>query len=295
LTVLNITRRAAFRFIWIGIIAMLFFSCKSTKEITTVKKIRHMSCGRILKNVSANEPSYETLAVKRVAVSVEAQGKSHSFRASYKIRRDSVIQINAQKATIPVGKLEITPDSFKAVYYIDKEYYEGALNFLAKRLGMDVGYDMFEAVFTNQLFSFRNDSKDRDFRDFHCDIDDGMYRISSMKDRKLRKVIRKEEKLERYRSRFDEEHLIRQDIFVDPDRFVIRKLMFNDIDYNRTMSLNFSHFEMIDGRWFPEEIRLDYKGEENYTVKVKLSRVSFDEPENFIFRIPSKYKQILLN
>jgi hypothetical protein len=293
--VLNIIRRVVFRFIWVGIIATLLFSCKSTEKVTTARKIRHMSCGRILKNVSVNEPSYENMSVKRVSVSVEAQGKSHSFRASYRIKRDSVIQINAQKATIPVGKLEITPDTFRAVYYIDKEYYEGALNYLSKRLGMDIGFDMFEAIFTNQLFSFRNDPKDRDFRDFHCVIDDGMYRISSMKDRKLRKVIRKEEKLERYRNRFDEEHLIRQDIYVDPNRFVIRKLVFNDIDYNRTMSLDFSHFEMIDGRWFPEEIRLNYTGKENYEVKVKLSRISFDQPESFNFRIPSKYKQILLN
>ena len=291
----NFIRRGALRLIWVGIIATLLFSCKTAEKVATVKKIRHMSVGRILKNVSANEPTYETLAVKRVSVNVDAQGKSHSFRASYKIKRDSVIQLNAQKATIPVGKLEITPDTFKAVYYIDKEYFEGALNYLSKRMGMDIGFDMFEAILTNQLFSFRNDPKDRDFRDFHCEIDQNMYRISSMKDRKLRKVIKKEEKMERYRNRFDEEHLIRQDIFVDPDRFVIRKLVFNDIDYNRTMTLDFSHFEVIDGRWFPQEISLDYAGEENYSVKVKLNRISFDQPENFNFKIPSKYKQILLN
>ena len=290
----NFIKRGVLRLIWVGILATLLFSCKTTEKVAAVKKIRHMSVGRILKNVSANEPSYKTLAVKRVSVNVDAQGKSHSFRASYKIKRDSVIQLNAQKATIPVGKLEITPDTFKAVYYIDKEYFEGALNYLSKRLGMDIGFDMFEAILTNQLFSFRNDPKDRDFRDFHCEIVQNMYRISSMKDRKLRKVIKKEEKLERYRNRFDEEHLIRQDIFVDPNRFVIRKLVFNDIDYNRTMTLDFSHFEMIDGRWFPQEISLDYTGEENYSVKVKLNRISFDQPENFNFKIPSKYKQILL-
>lgn len=254
-----------------------------------------MSCGRILKNVSANEPAYRTLAVKRVAVSMEVGGKSHSFRASYKIRRDSVIQIYAQKATIPVGKLEITPDTFRAVYFLDKECIKGALSSISKRLGLPVGYDMFEAVFSNQLFSFRKNQRERDFRDFHCEIDSDMYRITSMKDRKFRKVLRKEEKMTRYRNRIDEEHLIREDIYVDPTMFVIRKIEFNDLDYNRKLNLNFSHFGIIDGRWFPQEIRMEYNGEQEFRVKVKLNRISFDVPENFNFRVPSRYKQKLLN
>jgi len=284
-------------FIIIGVTLAAFFlnGCKAKQVAVAPKKIRHLSVGRVTKFVRENSLNYKTLSVKKANLSVTNNGKSVSARAYYKIRRDSVIQISGQKLTIPIGKMEINPDSFRVVYYLDQENIFGSFDYFSNMLGIDVDYNIIQSILTGQLFSLRQDSRENNFRDFACEIENGFYKITSLRDRKLRKITRNEDKLERYRNRQEDNHLIKQDIYVDPDSFVVRKIIFDDMDFHRKLEFEFSNFEKVNNQWFPSSIIVEFTGEKTLRISMDLSKISIDDDWNFNFNIPPKYRNRYLN
>lgn len=279
---------------WVIILSFFFTSCKQTQKIAIPKRIKRYSVGKVIKMTNDNSLKFETLTVKKAAISFSNDGKTTSVRGSYKIRRDSIIQVYAQKLSIPLGKLEVNTDSFKMVYFIEQELLVGKNNYFSKLLGMDVDFSVLQALLSNKMFSFRQDPREKDFKEFYCDIEDDMYKISSLRDRKLRRFNKNEEKLERYRNRLDEGHVIKQDIYIDPDSFVVRKMVFNDLDNNRGVKLEFSRYEKVMDQWFPALIEIQITGEKKIELSIELSKISMNNETNFGFSVSPKYKKKLI-
>jgi len=287
-------KRLIFRFYWVFILAVFLAGCKQTEKIAAPKKIKRYSVGKVIKMTNENSLKYETLSVKKVAVSLTIDGNTTSVRGSYKIRRDSIIQLYAQKMAIPVGKMEVNVDSFRMVYFLDQELFVGKNNYLSKLLGMDVDFGVLQALLSNKMFSFRQDPRDKDFKEFSCDIEDEMYKISSIRDRKIRKFSKNEDKLERYRNRMDEGHVIKQDIYIDPDSFVVRRMVFKDLENNKGLKLEFSDYEKVMDQWFPGSIKMQVTGEKQLELSIELSKISLNDETNFGFSVSPKYKKKLI-
>jgi hypothetical protein len=115
-----------------------------------------------------------------------------------------------------------------------------------------------------------------------------------MRDRKLSRITKNEDRLVRYRSRMDEGHLMKQNIYVDPDKFVISKMTLDDIDLNRKVILEFSKFEKVDNQWFPSYITMNFKGDKNIELTIDLSKISLNDEQNFGFTVTPKYKKKIL-
>lgn len=283
-----------FCLLWVIILSFFFSGCKQTEKIAVPKKIKRYSVGKVIKMTNDNSLKFETLSVKKFILSFSNDGRSTSIRGSYKIRRDSIIQLYAQKLTIPLGKLEVNTDSFRMVYFLEQELLVGKNNYLNKLLGMDIDFSVLQALLSNKIFSFRQDPREKDFKEFYCEIEDDMYKISSIRDRKLRKFNKNEEKLERYRNRLDEGNVIKQDIYIDPDSFVVRRMVFNDLDTNRGVRLEFSNYEKVMDQWFPGMINMQLTGEKKIELSVELSKISLNDESNFGFSVSPKYAKKLI-
>jgi hypothetical protein len=287
-------KRLYYSFFGIIILSFLLSGCKQTEKIAAPKRIKRYSVGKVIKMTNENSLKFETLSVKKVTLSFSNDGKTTSIRGSYKIRRDSIIQMYAQKLSIPVGKLEVNTDSFKMVNFLDQEVLLGKDNYLSKLLGMDIDFGVLQALLSNKMFSFRQDTRDKDFKEFFCEIEDDMYKISSIRDRKLRKLNKNEEKLGRYRNRSDEGHVIKQDIFIDPDSFVVKRMIFNDLDTNKGVILEFSDYEKVLDQWFPASIKMKVTGEKKIEMAIELSKITLNDETNFGFSVSPKYKKRLI-
>jgi hypothetical protein len=287
-------KRLIYCFIWLFILTFFIAGCRQTQKVTAPKRIKRYSVSKVIKMTNEKSLKYETLSVKKVVFYLSEDGKTTSARGSYKIRHDSIIQLNAQKLAIPIGKMEVNVDSFKMVYFLDQEIFVGKNNYLSKLVGMDLDFSVLQALLSNKMFSFRQDPKDKDFKDFSCDIEDDMYKITSIRDRKLRKLNKNEDKLERYRNRLEEGHVIKQDIYIDPDSFVVRRMVFNDLDNNRRANIEFSKYEKVKNQWFPGLIKMQVKGEKQIELSVELSKISIDDETNFGFSVSPKYKRKLI-
>lgn len=281
-------------FFCVIIFSFFLSGCKQAEKIAAPKRIKRYSVGRVIKIVNEKSLKYETLSVKKVSVSFSSDGKGTSIRGSYKIRRDSIIQLYAQKLAIPIGKMEVNADSFKLISFLGQELFTGRNNYLSKLVGMDLDFGVLQALLSNKLFSFHQDPKDKDFKDFVCEIEDNMYKVSSIRDRKLKRFNKNEERLERYRNRLDIGHLIKQDIYIDPDSFVVKKMVFNDLDNNRAVKLEFSNYEKVMNQWFPGLIEMKLTGDKHFDLSIELSKVSLNDENNFGFSVSPKYKRKLI-
>jgi hypothetical protein len=158
-------------------------------------------------------------------------------------------------------------------------------------IGYDVDYHAIQSILSNQMQSLKQDLKENQFKDYVSVIEDNMYKISSIRDRKFKKFSSNDERMERFKQRKDESHLVKQDIFVDPDIFVVRKEVFHDLDTDRIVTIAFSEFKAIGEKWFPGVIRVSLTGKEKIEIEVELSKVTIDDETDFSFTIPSKYKR----
>ncbi len=240
--------------------------------------------------MTENELKYRTLSVKKVNLTIENSGKVHSVRGFYRIKRDSIIQVSAQTLIIPVGKLELGTDSFKVVNHLGKQVMKGTIQNIAETIGYDIDFQIIQSILSNHMQSLKQELRENQFKEYVLVVEDNMYKISSIRDRRFRKFAANEMKLERFKQRKDEQHLVKQDIFVDPDIFVVRKEIYHDIDTDRIITIEFSEFKAIGTKWFPGKIHLTVSGKEKLDIQVELSKVSIDDENDFSFSIPSKYK-----
>ena len=285
-------------FIWclygVIILSLLFSGCKQAQQVAAPKRIKRYSVGKVIKMTNENSLKYETLSVRKVVMSFSNDGKNSSIRGSYKIRRDSIIQLTGQKLAIPVGKMEINTDSFRVVNYLEQELLYGKNTYLSKFLGMDIDFGVMQALMSNKMFSFRQDTREKDFKEYNCQIEDDMYKISSISDRKFRKFNKNEDKLDRYRNRLDEGHVIKQDIYVDPDSFVVKRMVFKDLDNNKGAIIDISKYEKVMGQWFPGLIKIQITGDKKIELSIESSKVSLNDERNFGFSFSPKYTKKLI-
>ena len=278
-------------FTCIGLILLLLAGCKHTEKVVIEKKVKPISVRRIVRMVNDNELKYNTLSIKKVNMTININGNVNSIRGLYKIKRDSILQISAQKLTIPVGKMEVDTDSFRIVNHLDKTVMSGSFQEISDLIGNEIDYQTVQSILSNHIQSLRQDQRENRFKDYVLAIEGNMYKISSIRERRFKKIASSEGKLERFKQRNDDEHLVKQDIFVDPDLFVVRKLVYDDIDAARVISIEFSEFKAQGDHWFPSNIHVSVSGNKKLDLQVELSKISVDDETDFGFSIPSKYKR----
>lgn len=269
----------------------LLVGCKHIEKVVIEKKLKPISVRRAVRMVNENELKFHTLSVKKVNLILNNDGNVNSIKAFYKIKRDSLIQVSAQKLTIPVGKLELNPDSFVVVYHIGKSVMTGTLQNISERIGVDIDFQAIQSILSNHLQPLKQDQKENQFKDYVISSAENMYKISSLRARRFKKISNNEEKLERFKQRKDEQRLVKQDIYIDPDIFVIRKVVYHDIDSGRVVTIESSDFMPLADKWFPGKIHVSMSGEKKMDLQIELSRVTIDDENDFGFSIPSKYKR----
>ncbi len=277
-----------------GIILMVLFlltGCKHVEKVVIEKKLKPISVRRAVRMVNENELKFQTLSVKKVNLILNNDGDVNSIKAFYKIKRDSLIQVSAQKLTIPVGKLELNQDSFVVVYHIGKSVMTGTLQNLSDRIGVDIDFQAIQSILSNRLQPLKQDQKENQFKDYVINTAENMYKISSIRARRFKIISSNEEKLERFKQRKDEQRLVKQDIYIDPDKFVIRKVVYHDLDSGRVVTIESSDFMPLSDKWFPGKIHVSVSGEKKLDLQIELSRVTIDDENDFGFSIPSKYKR----
>ncbi|MGD9929667.1 MAG: DUF4292 domain-containing protein [Mangrovibacterium sp.] len=278
----------------VGLFLLAMASCRAPKTLT-VEKLRPLSSNKLIRSIEENAFDYSSLDIKRIACQYETPDNKTSFRASLKWEQDNYIFMTVSKMNIPVARMLLSPDSVKMVNFLEKNYFLGDYAFLEKFISADIDFDVVQSIITNDVFSYRDDPKDNDFREFVSYTDSGMYVLQSLKNRKLGKIQRKgkEEKIDRYLKKLDEEDFVVQYLYVDPKMFKVRKIILDDPLNSRKVQVDFDNFVPVEKQLYPGSIDVHFISPENdLKMKLKLSKFSTENDPDINFNIPEKYKRV---
>lgn len=276
---------------FLGFLLLFFTGCKHVEKVVIERKLKPVSVRRVVRLVGENEVKFNTLSVKKFSLTINNDGNTQSVKGLYRIKKDSIIQVKAQKLTIPIGNLEIDKDSFRVVKHIGSSVILGTIQNINDLTGTDIDFQTIQAILSNHIQSIKQDQKDNPFKDYTMAIEQNMYKISSIRERRFNKFSNNENRLERFKQRNDEEHLVKHNIFIDPDIFVVRKVVFNDLNTGIAVKIEFSDFKELGTKWFPGTIHVSVSGKKKIDVQVELSKISIDDEKDFGFTIPPRYKR----
>jgi hypothetical protein len=281
--------------ILIIIIYLLLFSCKTSEKVPETR-LRPMSPGRLFRTIEDNTFDYSFFSVRRINIQIDDGESSNTFRAGMQAIRDRQILLSVTKFNIPLGRISLTPDSIVFVNYIERTYLSENYEALSNLLNFDLDFWAVQAILSGDILSFFED--DNEYRDYNSNISDGMYTLQSEKMRKLRKITEKgkSQKMERLLRRNEEEALIVNTFYFDPELFVMRRMILEDKTYSRNLVLTFSDHQKVGRKYFPGSIAMVFgSDEEKISLELKMSGFSTEYSELQPIRIPEKYDRLYLN
>lgn len=273
----------------IFIISILFFnSCKLSKTVVkddTPRRIHPISIKKLQNNVEDAYLDFEYLQFK-LSAKVNIADTKYSLKGQIRIKKDSIIWINLNHATgIPVVKMLLMNDSIVFRNNISSEYYAGSYSFLEDWFMLDLNYNYFQSMLTNELFTYPDyedifDLKKANYKD---GIDSSMYCLKSFKDRRLKRHLRKNQVAD----------LIIQNIFINPKTFKIADILIDEFEQNRKLNISYSDYAMIDNKHFPQEVDFIISTDTSaFDLKIKYSKITIEKELDFPFQIPDKYTKI---
>jgi hypothetical protein len=272
-------------------LTIFFSSCRTTRQLP-VFEVKPMVASKILKKVERETPVYTNYESKKISIDYDINNEKNSFSGQFKTKRNKSIILTIRKMSIPLGKALITPDSVVFVNYFDKSYLAGDFGEIKQLLGIDLDYNLLQALLTADISKLLQDENFD--KDIFSVIDSQMYRIDSRFKPRIDRALSKgnEKLLNRYMKRMDDSDFIDYSIWVDPQYFVIRKIIVNDIKYNNNITICYNQYELVGRSLFPQEVSFDFfSPTEKFSILLKLSKSSVNTDNDFSFSIPEKFEK----
>ncbi len=282
---------------------LVLSACSKQKEVVKEKPVKNRSAGYLLKRYAENKYNFEWLGMK-VDASFGTEEKSESFKATIRMRKDSVIWVSIVPALgIEMIRVMITPDSLKYLSKIpeNKFYYYGSFEDIGKLIGIAFDFEMLQDLLVGNAIGLEKDEQR-----FRSEIEDDDYLLISKYKRNVRRAVGVDDrKLEgdtilvnpddpRYRRavrRSDEEDgLIVSRYWLEPASCRLVKSVFNDLIRQRTMEVNYEDFQTDGEQFYPAKCRLLMSSTMlRQEMRYEITKLSSGKVYEFPFDIPDEY------
>ena len=292
------------------LIALPLLSGCSSRRNTTATKPSHRGDKFLTKRLAANQIEYDWLSAK-VATKLEIAGKTHRFKSTVRVRHDSCIWISMSPALgVEAARVVITPDSLKFLNRLDKTYYIATMEELSKKLNMSVSFELLEDFVAGNAVAF-----DFDEGKYKASIDTAnLYLLTSKNPRIVRTAIETDEeklrrrhqqdsitglgingrRMERAMERSTEDELYLLRYWLEPEAYKLQKVMVHDLRTNSYLEIAYDDHKEVAERILPHKSELFVTDrQQEFRVSFNYSKVKFDQPQSFPFKITSKYEQIV--
>ena len=273
----------------VAIPLFFLFSCNVSKkainnqpsEAESISKANFKSSKVLSEKLSENEFDYEWMTSK-FDVESTFEGNKNNFTVSVRAKKDSLIWMSISPALgIEVIRLMLTQDSVKLINRIDSKYFCGDFNYLSQLLHTDLDFDMLQSLLIGNSVSF-----DHEESKLKSMLDNKRYLLSTVRKRKLRKVLNEKSDLN---GKLD----MVQSIWLEPETYKISHIYIEDFQMNRSFDANYSDFRRVDSLSVPFKLEFTVKAEKNIHLSIDYSKISRTiTPQTFPFSIPSKYEKL---
>ncbi len=261
------------------LIVLILASCKSNKLVeNTAEPIGSIPADSVYNKMNASKFDVEWFGAKFKGVYHRPEEKQ-GFNGQIRIRKDSVIWVSVTAMmNIEVFRMEIKPDSFTFINRLDKTYISSSIEYLRDRIGVDVDFEMLQAViFGNDFPYYENDV-------FKLHDKQNNYLLSTISRRKLRKQSKEPDPTSK---------ILVQNIWVNKSNFRIDKQVVKVVGNDKTkLRAFYENFVDIDGQLFANQLTVKLKEGKRTFIEFDYTKITVNEKQRFPFRISRKYTEV---
>lgn len=202
----------------------------------------------------------------QMKIDLEMPDKQETLSAFLVNRKDSIIYLNIYKSGYELVRIVMTP---KEVIYVNRpntEYYKGNFDFLAKRLGFPLKFNMIQALMTAQL-SLNYDT----FAEYE-----------------------KKENIEYYTDNYrifpPQKNYYSEDIEFNPNTRHLISHSIADLTLMRSIDIEYKNYTKGDMNPFFSNMEIEL--EEDIKLDIEVKNLKWNIPGPTSVKIPNKYQPI---
>jgi hypothetical protein len=260
------------------ILSLLAGSCQ-TKRTIIKAPLKEQGPEYLIQKLDENEFRFDWFSAK-FSASYAVNKKQTDFSGQVRIRKDSVIWVSISPAMgIEMVRLVITTDSVKFINRWEKTYFAGDYMVVNDFLKTNLNFDILQAFIIGNDFQFYENTS------FRAAQDGGLYRLSTTGRWKMKKE---------FETNDTGPLVLIQNIWLDPDSFKILRVDVKEYQKDtRKFEAHYSEFIEMEEQLVPSVINVNVTSENLQEIKIKYSKVNFNEPFSFPFSIPGKYEKVV--
>lgn len=292
---------------WVALVLVVVAAagCSNARRLANGKPLKNQSPNAILTQYGATAMEWEWLAMKLDA-EVESEQRDGSFSATVRMARDSVIWVSISPALgVEVARLKLTPDSAFLISKVpnNRFHYAGDYAAVSDWLDTPIGFRDLQDVLIGRPMGLdlANDK-------FISRIDGREYVLISKYKRRTKRVIGLDDKdlapddsltiqlneraYERVRERADEDDLLVKRHWFDGLSFDPVRDVFDDLYYQRFVTITRSDFNTTDGGRLPGQIEVLIETPQGaFIVRLDVGRTRLNKAYDFPFEVPDELER----
>jgi len=247
---------------------ILLASCGSKKTTTTTTTEEDLTAIRLVEQYYAGTLEYTTFEARTRAKYTSNGDSKPAVTVQIRIEKDKTIWMDGSLLGFSGARALITPTTIQFYDKLNKQYFDNDFSFLSEYAGIDLNFDQLQRLLTGQTI---------------YDLREGQYAFAQEQDY-FRVTPKKANPL------FDLLFEIGTQPFVVQKQEVIKK------EDNSTVYISYSAYNSVEGKPFPTKMNLRANdGKRDTQVDIEYRSVKLDEPLRFPFKIPSGYKEIVID
>ena len=241
---------------------LVFFSCKTSKTVTTTDEIdSDLTAKQLIKRYSKNEANFKTLTAK-VKADYSRQDQSKGTTISLRMEKDKTIWMSAP---FSMAKVLITPEKVSFYNKLDNTYFEGDFKLLSDFVGTDLDFNKVQNILLGEAVHSLN--KD----EYVASAYEKSYLLQPRNQQKLFEIF----------------------YLINPTHFKMDSQQFAQPQENRILQIDYKDYQMVDRQTLPQNIKIiAVESLDETIIDLEYKSVALNEKIRFPFRIPSGYKEI---
>ena len=255
------------RILKFGLICLFFVlvnSCKSARSIVSSGKVdSNVSAKQLINENAKQDAKFKTLQAK-IKIDIIQDLKESSYTLSLRMEKGKTIWISA---TLGLARAMITPDRVRFYDKINNQYFDGDYQLLSDLLGVDLNYDKVQSLLIGEpLF----------------DLKDSNYAISINENSYILQPKNQNGLLELF-------------LLFNPSHFKMDSQQLLQPSKKRFLQIDYLGYQDVEKEILPQNIKIiAVEDSEELNVVLEYKSVSVNEDVRFPFKIPSGFKEIIL-
>ena len=200
---------------------------------------------------------------------------------NFRIKRDSLIWINASNYGVKIARAFIAKDSIKVQSeYPSKTYFVGTFDDFEKQYNLSISYPLIENFLLGNTYI--NELSEKNSSNYRK----GKYHLFSHRKRKTSRVI--SQKTKKY-----PEYIYQS--WIDPENFKCDSLSIFFPEINNEIKIYYNNRNYEEAEYFPSKLKIEFLPN-LYILELKHKTIKFNSPLKFPkLKITNEHERIKLN